>query len=101
MAFFYFSFLVDTDTTGLCVQAQLWFLGRYNEYNIRLTFFTNYLHVDVRSTSGLKHYFYYYFKQYEEQCVLLLQQLIREKKKLHSKHIFKHLKCHCHVTSSP
>lgn len=39
MAFFYVSFLVDTDTTGLCVQAQLWFLGRYNEYNIPPSFF--------------------------------------------------------------
>lgn len=101
MAFFYVSFLVDTDTTGLCVQAQLWFwVDTMNIISLR-TFFTNYLHMDVRSTSGLKHYFHYHFKQYEEQCVLLLQQLIRGKENLHSKHIFKHLKCHCRVTSSP
>lgn len=92
---FFFSWYRHDQTW--CSSSTLVWVDTMNIISFR-TFFINYLHIDVRSTSGLKHYFHYYFKQYEERCVLLLQQLIQ---KNYTQNTFERLKCHCHLTSSP
>lgn len=72
---FFFSWYRHNHT--LCSSSTLVWVDTMNIISFH-PFFVKYLHIDVRSTSGLKHYFHYYFKQYEEQCVLLLRQLIRK-----------------------
>lgn len=62
---FFFSWYRHNQT--LCSSSTLVWVDTMNIISL-CTFFINYLHIDVRSTSGLKHYFHYHFKQYEEQC---------------------------------
>lgn len=82
----------------LCSSSTLVWVDTMNIISLH-TFFVNYLHIDVRSTSGLKHYFTTIWNNMKSNVFFCYDSLYVKKMTL--KTLFERLKCHCHLTSSP